>query len=96
MDALGVTSGYSAGFSTGFACLTGVFVLALFALLSACYLAAETDTDVSNDFCKRGYLRLSARGVRSARARSGRWGVIAWPCAFYLYRVFRLRPPPNV
>jgi cytochrome d ubiquinol oxidase subunit II len=46
----GVTSGFFAGWTTPFALAVGLFALALFALLAAVYLAAETDGAVSDDF----------------------------------------------
>jgi cytochrome d ubiquinol oxidase subunit II len=45
-----VTSGYFAGWTTPFALLVGVFTLALFALLAAVYLAAETEGALADDF----------------------------------------------
>lgn len=46
----GVTSGFLAGWTTPFALAVGLFALALFALLAAVYLAAETDGALSDDF----------------------------------------------
>jgi cytochrome d ubiquinol oxidase subunit II len=52
-----VTSGYLAGWTTSFAWLTGAFALALFATLSAVYLAAEAaeagDRELEDDFRRR-------------------------------------------
>lgn len=48
-------SSYAAGWATPFAALVGVFVLVLFALLAAVYLAAETasDAELCADFRRR-------------------------------------------
>jgi cytochrome d ubiquinol oxidase subunit II len=50
VGAEGVTTGFLAGWTTPFALAVGLFALALFALLAAVYLAAETDGAVSDDF----------------------------------------------
>jgi len=50
VSATGVTSGFLAGWTTPFALAVGLFALALFALLAAVYLAAETHGDLSDDF----------------------------------------------
>jgi cytochrome d ubiquinol oxidase subunit II len=48
-----VTSGWFAGWTSWFAVLTGGFALALFAFLSAVYLAAEAKGELARDFCRR-------------------------------------------
>jgi cytochrome bd ubiquinol oxidase subunit II len=58
-----VTSGWFAGWTTPFAVLVGLFALALFALLSACYLAADTDGDLSDDFRRRAIAAELVAGV---------------------------------
>lgn len=49
----GVTTGFIAGWTSPFALLVGSFALALFALLSACYLAAETGGEIAADFGRK-------------------------------------------
>jgi len=61
-----VTTGFVAGWTTGFAWLVGAFALALFALLSAAYLAAETHGELANDFRKRALLCEGVAGVLAA------------------------------
>jgi cytochrome d ubiquinol oxidase subunit II len=53
VGATGVTSPLVAGWCTPFAALVGAFALSLFALLSACYLAAETQGDLAEAFRRR-------------------------------------------
>ena len=70
-----VTSGWFAGWTTPFAVLVGLFALALFALLAACYLAAETDGELAADFRRRALLLELVAGLLAAlvflSARSG-------------------------
>jgi cytochrome bd ubiquinol oxidase subunit II len=58
-----VTSGYFAGWATPFALLVGLFALALFALLSACYLAAETQGQVAERFRRRALVAEMVAGA---------------------------------
>jgi len=48
-----VTTGFFAGWTTPFAFAVGLFALALFALLAAVYLAADTEGALSEDFRRR-------------------------------------------
>lgn len=48
-----VVSGFMAGWSSAFAVLTGLFALALFALLAAVYLTVDAPTEVRSDFRSR-------------------------------------------
>jgi len=48
-----VTTGYFAGWTSLFAVAVGAFTLSLFVLLSAVYLAGDTEGEVSNDFRRR-------------------------------------------
>jgi len=48
-----VTTGFLAGWTTPFALSVGLFSLALFAMLSAVYLASDTKNGLSDDFRKR-------------------------------------------
>ncbi|HTQ08172.1 MAG TPA: cytochrome d ubiquinol oxidase subunit II [Polyangiaceae bacterium] len=50
VSAAGVTTGFLAGWTTPFALAVGLFALALFALLAAVYLTAETSGALSDDF----------------------------------------------
>jgi cytochrome d ubiquinol oxidase subunit II len=59
----GVTSGFFAGWTTPFALAVGLFALALFALLAAVYLAAETDGELADDFRRRAIVCELAGGV---------------------------------
>ncbi len=61
-----VTSGFVAGWTTPFAWLVGCFALALFALLSAVYLAAESDGDLADDFRKRALVCEVVAGAFAA------------------------------
>ncbi len=58
-----ITSGFFAGWTTWFAILVGLFACALFALLSAVYLAAEASGPVSDDFRRRAMAMELVAGV---------------------------------
>jgi len=58
-----VTSGYFAGWTTPFALSVGVFSLSLFAMLSAVYLAADTQGELSNDFRRRALVMECVSGA---------------------------------
>jgi cytochrome bd ubiquinol oxidase subunit II len=58
-----VTSGYFVGWTTPFALSVGVFSLALFGMLSAVYLAADTKGELSDDFRKRALVMEVVSGV---------------------------------
>jgi cytochrome d ubiquinol oxidase subunit II len=58
-----VTSGWFAGWTSPFALLSGGFTLALFALLSATYLAAEAKAELARDFCRRAMVAELSTGV---------------------------------
>ena len=60
-----VTTGYFAGWTSPFALCVGAFSLALFALLSSVYLAAESEGDVAEDFRRRA---LWMEGIAGALA----------------------------
>jgi cytochrome d ubiquinol oxidase subunit II len=60
-----VTTGFFAGWTSAFAWAVGCFSVALFAMLSAAYLAAETSGDVARDFTRRA---LASQGVAAALA----------------------------
>ena len=61
-----VTSGFFAGWTTPFALSVGVFSLALFAMLSAVYLASDTQGELSNDFRRRALIMELVAGVFAA------------------------------
>jgi cytochrome d ubiquinol oxidase subunit II len=56
VDGSSVTSGWFAGWTTPFALLVSLFTLALFAMLSAVYLAAETSDALGEDFRRRALI----------------------------------------
>jgi cytochrome bd ubiquinol oxidase subunit II len=60
-----VTSGFFAGWTSPFALVVGCFALALFGMLSAVYLAAETERELRRDFTRRA---LVMQGVSGALA----------------------------
>jgi cytochrome d ubiquinol oxidase subunit II len=64
-DGQHVTSGYFAGWTSAFAAATGVFATALFALLAAVYLSADTEGPLSERFRRRA---LWMEGVCGALA----------------------------
>lgn len=70
-----VAGGWFAPWLTPFAVLTGLFTLALFALLSAVYLAAESRDALACDFCRRAMLAEIVAGALAlavlASARAG-------------------------
>jgi cytochrome d ubiquinol oxidase subunit II len=61
-----VVSGYFAGFTSAFALSTGVLALALFALLAAAYLAAETSGPLQSDFIARALVMEIVSGAAAA------------------------------
>lgn len=63
-----VTSGYFAGWTSGFAWLTGVMTIALCALLAATYLTVETVGDLRADFRRRALAAQVAVGVTGVAA----------------------------
>lgn len=58
-----VTTGWFAGWTTFFALLVGLLALALFALLAAVYLAAETGGALQRDFRRRAIISEVFAGV---------------------------------
>jgi cytochrome d ubiquinol oxidase subunit II len=60
-----VTTGFFAGWLEPFSLAVGVFCLALFALSSAVYLAAQTTGEVQRDFARRGIALEVIAGVLS-------------------------------
>jgi len=58
-----VTTGWFAGWTTFFALLVGLLALALFALLAAVYLAAETGGALQRDFRRRAIISEVSAGV---------------------------------
>jgi cytochrome d ubiquinol oxidase subunit II len=58
-----VSSAFTAGWTSLFAISVGVFALALCALLAACYLVAETQGDLRDDFRSRAQWVNLAAGV---------------------------------
>lgn len=63
-----VTSGFFAGWLTPFAVTVGLLSLALFTLLAAVYLAAETEAEVQQDFRKRALVSEVVAGFCAALA----------------------------
>ena len=63
-----VTSGFFAGWLTPFAVSVGVLALALFALLAAVYLTADTEAEVQEDFRRRALVTEVLAGVAAAAA----------------------------
>ena len=61
-----VTSGFFAGWATPFACAVGGFSVALFAMLSATYLAAETTGELARDFTRRALAMQAVAAVLAA------------------------------
>jgi cytochrome bd ubiquinol oxidase subunit II len=57
-----VISGFFAGWTGAFALLVGLFALALCAMLAACYLVAETDAELAEDFSRRAMFAELAAG----------------------------------
>ncbi|HEY6560518.1 MAG TPA: cytochrome d ubiquinol oxidase subunit II [Polyangiaceae bacterium] len=60
-----VTSGFFAGWTSPFAWAVGCFAVALFAMLSAAYLAAENTGELARDFTRRA---LTMQGIAAALA----------------------------
>lgn len=58
-----VTSGFFAGWTTGFAALTGAMTVALCALLAAAYLALEVQSSLTDDFRARALIAQVAVGA---------------------------------
>ena len=58
-----VTSGFFAGWTTPFAWLTGLFAVALFALLAAVYLTVDSPEEVRDDFRVRALVLEVAAGA---------------------------------
>jgi cytochrome d ubiquinol oxidase subunit II len=58
-----VASGFFAGWTTPFALSVGLFSLALFAMLSAVYLAADTRGELAEDFRRRALVMECVSGV---------------------------------
>jgi cytochrome d ubiquinol oxidase subunit II len=61
-----VTSGFFAGWTTAFAWAVGCFSVALFAMLSAAYLAAETHGELARDFTRRALAGQAVAGALAA------------------------------
>jgi cytochrome d ubiquinol oxidase subunit II len=58
-----VTTGYLAGWLTPLAWIVGLFALALFALLAAVYLAADTEGELADDFRRRALVMEAIAAV---------------------------------
>ena len=58
-----VTSGFVAGWTTGFAWMVGLFALALFVMLAAVYLTADTEGEVQEDFRRRALISEMVAGA---------------------------------
>jgi len=76
-----VTTGFFAGWTTPFALSVGLFSLALFAMLSAVYLACDTRGQVSEDFRRRALVMELVSGLLAALTF-----VLAAPYAPELFR----------
>jgi cytochrome d ubiquinol oxidase subunit II len=63
-----VRTGFFAGWTTPFALTVGLLALALFALLAAVYLAAETEGEVQEDFRRRALITEVVAGAAAAVA----------------------------
>ena len=61
-----VTSGFVAGWTTPFAWMVGLFALALFVLLAAVYLTADTTGEVQEDFRRRALASEIVAGLFAA------------------------------
>jgi cytochrome d ubiquinol oxidase subunit II len=61
-----VITGYFAGWTSPFAFSVGLFALTLFALLSAVYLAAETEGELAEDFRRRAVAAEVVAGMLAA------------------------------
>lgn len=58
-----VASGFFAGWTTSFAVVLGLFVLALFALLAAAYLCADGPAELRHDFKRRAQITELVAGL---------------------------------
>jgi cytochrome d ubiquinol oxidase subunit II len=62
-DGSRVTSGFTSGWPSAFAIATGVFAVALFALLAAVYLSAEAEGSLAEDFRRRALVMEAVAGT---------------------------------